>query len=114
DLVYSGHHQRDHRDEQHGGVRASGSARERLLLAPDAARDDAEAENQKNVSDDRAGERSLNYLNMSGAQSEYGDDQLRRVAEGRVQDSADGRASVRGESFSSLAHHSGERDDSQC
>jgi hypothetical protein len=62
------------------------------MLAADAADQHRRAQHQQHVADDRADDRRLDDLVQARLEREEGDDQLRRVAEGDVQQPPDSRA----------------------
>ena len=65
---------------------------ERLSVAALAAEDQRDSEHEQDVRDDAAGERAAHHVRERRVDGEQGDDQLRRVAEARVQEAPDSRA----------------------
>ena len=60
------------------------------------------------------GERGLDDLRLARAQGHEGDDQLRGVAEGRVQQAADAGPGVVGDVLGGLAHEAGQGQDGEA
>ena len=69
-----------------------------------------EPEHEQQVREDAAGERAADDVRQAVRNSETRDDQLRRVAEARVQEAADARAGVLGDVLGGLADQPRERD----
>ena len=79
----------------------------RLNLSSDRsspAGDERQAQDQEQVAEDAAGDRRLHQLHQPRAERHDRDDQLGRVAEGGVEQAADGRAGAVGEVLGGLAH----------
>ena len=76
-----------------------------------AAGQQARAQHQQQVADDRAGDRRLDQIEQSGADGEDRDDQLGGVAEGSVEQAAQARAGVMRQLLGPLADEAGERDE---
>ena len=85
-------HERDHREQQHRGLRARRLGHELVPLAPPAADQERRAHHQQQVAEDGPDDRRLHHLVQALVEREQGDDQLRRVAERDVQQPADARA----------------------
>src|SRR5690606_3321683 len=77
------------------------------------APDRAQAEDQQDVADDRAGDRRLDQVVKPGPERHDRDDQLGGVAEGRVQQPADAFTQPLCELLRRPAHQARERDDRQ-
>ena len=75
-----------------------------------AAEEEREAEHEQQVPDHGAGERAADDLELHRVHREERDDQLRRVAEGRVEEAADAGPGVLGRVLGRLADQPGERD----
>ena len=75
------------------------------------ADEEREAEDEQDVADDAPRQRAAHDLGQPLVDREQRDDQLRRVAEGRVQESADARAGVMRGVLGRLADQPGERDE---
>ena len=69
------------------------------------------AEHQQHVADDRAGQRRLDQVRQSLAEREDSDDELRSVAERRIQQAADATAQVLGQRLGGIADQGRERQD---
>ena len=102
--------QEQHHGDEHEADRDQPRAAVDLLGRPDEQR---EAEDEQQVADDAAGERATDDLVESVVDREQRDDQLRRVAERRVQEAADARAGVAGGMLGRLADQPCERDQRQ-
>ena len=85
------HHQRRRGQHQHRALDRGAGAAEGLLLAADPAGQHRRPHDEQDVADDRADDRGLDHLLQPLAEGEEGDDQLRRVAEGDVEEAADPR-----------------------
>ena len=107
------HHQRRGGEHQHRGLDAGAGAAEGLFLAPDPARQHRRAEDEQDVADDRADDRGLDHLLQALAEREEGDDQLRRVAEGDVEQAADPRPRARRQLLGRAPHQRRRGDDPQ-
>ncbi len=79
----------------------------------EAAGEHRGAHHQQDVAQDRADQRCLDDLLEPGVQGEQGDDQLRRVAEGDVQEAADAGPGLGGDLLGRAAHQRGGRDHSE-
>ena len=77
---------------------------------PVAARNHRRAEHEQDVRDDRAGQGPTHDAGEIVRDSEQRDDQLRRIAEARVQEAADAGACVLCRMLRRLADHPGEGD----
>ena len=107
------HQQRRGRQQQHRRLDAGAGPAEGLLLAAQPAGQHRGAEHQQDVADDRADDRGLDHLLEPLAEREEGDDQLRRVAEGDVEQAADAGARSRGQLLGGAAHQRRGGDDPQ-
>ncbi len=85
---------------------------QRSIVAGPAG-EEREAEHEQEVPDDRAGERAADDFRQPLVDRDQGDDQLRRVAEGRVEEPADPRARVLGRVLGRLSDQPGERNQGQ-
>ena len=81
-----------------------------LLRPPQAAHEHRRPHHQQDVPEDRADDRGLDHLVQPASEREQGDDQLRRVAEGDVEQAADAGARACGELLGRPAHHRRGRD----
>ena len=86
-----------------------GAERLRAVLQP--ADEDAQAEDEQEVADDRAGQAALTTSIRPGLQREERDDQLGDVAERGVEDAADLRPGDRAEPLGGLSDQPGEPED---
>ena len=92
-------------NEGDGGERErdAGGARpglvEALFLVLRSAQQDGETEHEQDVSNDRAGDRRLDHADVALVKRDAGDDQLGRVPEGGVQQSAEPFAHARRQRF---------------
>jgi hypothetical protein len=91
----------DHQGDQIEPLRAAA-----LVLA---AEDERRTEDEQDVRDDAARERSPHHVRQRGVDGEEGDDQLRRVAEARVEEAADPGPRVLAGVLGRLADQPGER-----
>ena len=83
-------------------------------MRPARSEEQREAEDEQEVADDAPRQRTANDVGQPLVDGEQGDDQLRRVAEGRVQEPSDpGTGVVRGV-LGRFADHPGERDEREC
>ena len=102
---------RRNQEERDGeGDQAEGDHARPAVELPAAAEGEREAEHQEEVADDATRERAAHDLGQSVVDGEESDDQLGRVAEGRVEEPADPRAGVVGRVLGRLADQPGERD----
>jgi len=84
-----------------------------LVAVADAAHQQCGAERQQEVGQDGADDRRADHVEQAGPERHDGDDQLRRIAEGRVQEAADGVAGPRGELLGRVHDEPRGRDDGQ-
>jgi hypothetical protein len=98
---------------EEGRVHGGGRAIERLGLALQPTREDGHAQHEEHVPDDRAGEGRLHDVVEAALERGERDDQLGRVPEGGVQETADSRAELRRELFGGASHEAGERHDGE-
>ena len=101
--------QSDDRERQHRGAHPGGGAVEPDLRAAEARGDERQAQDEEQVAQDAAGNGCLDQIHEAGAQRHDRDDELRRVAERRVEQSADGGSGLGREVLGGLAHVAGER-----
>lgn len=106
DQRHDGKEKRDRGREYAGAV-------EVLSLAAPAAEEHGHAADEKEVGDDRTGERCLDDADESRIEGEERDDEFCRIAERRIDESAERRRRVRGEVLSRFADVFRERDDGQ-
>ena len=85
--------------------------REPLVPVAQAAEQQAGAQHQQQVADDRPGERRLDHLDLARGQREERDDELRDVAERRVEDAADLGPGEPAQALRGDAHDIGETQD---
>src|SRR5436189_216796 len=76
---------------------------------PTAADEERKAEHEEKIPDDAAGDRRLDELDVSFAERDDGDDELRGVAERRVEKAAECGPEAPREAFSAAADQSRER-----
>ena len=110
-LVDRGHDQRGGRQQQHRGLRRGGRAVEVLAVAPEPAEEHRGPEHEQHVAHDRADDRGLDHLVQPCAEREEGDDELRRVAEGDVEQAADPGPGAHRQLLGGAAHQRRGRDD---
>ena len=103
--------QPDRGEDEQRRVRAGDLRAERLGPVAQAAEQDARAEDEQQVADDRAGDRRLDDLDQAGLEREERDDQLGDVAERRVEDAADLRPGERPEALGRQADDPGQPED---
>src|SRR5512132_3275892 len=108
---YCGHREPGGRDENQG---EPDEARIPVEAHVPRADEEREAENEQDVADDASGQRAADDLGQPLVDRQQRDDQLGRVAEGRVQEPADARAGVVGRVLRRLADQPGERDERKC
>ena len=82
--------------------------------SPHPGRHQRQAENQQEVAENAADDGGLDQLDEAGLERDDRDDQFRRVAEGRVEQAADGGAGTLREMFGGFAEVLGERQDGQA
>src|SRR3989442_1732502 len=111
--VQGGHHEADDRDDEHRDLDPGRLPGEMLHLVLHAAREHAQPEDQKQVPDDRAGERRLHDLRQTARQGKDRDDEFGRVPERRVQEAADSGTGVFSEFLRGEAEEPGKRDDGE-
>ena len=105
---------RDRRDQEEQDCERDQPERDHARLPvelPPAAEGEREAEDEEEVADDATGQRAAHDLRQPVVDGEERDDQLGRVAEGRVEEAADSRARVVGRVLGRLADQPGERDE---
>jgi hypothetical protein len=108
---------RDRDDQEEKGRDGDQPEREEARLAVGVAApagEQREAEHEQQVSDHRAGERAAHDLGQALVNGDEGDDQLRRVPEGRVEEAADARPRVLGRVLGRFSDQPGERDQRRC
>ena len=81
--------QRHGRERERDDGRARRRTIEALLFVSRSAGQNGEAQDQQNVADDRTGDGGLHHAGEAFRQGDAGDDQLGRVAEGGVEQSAE-------------------------
>ncbi len=102
----------DHGGKYHPGDRQRQHARAHSNRGPikpkdrpaEATRDKREAEDEQQVPQDTAGNRSLDQIHQSEAKRRDRNDQLGRIAEGGVQQPTDGRTAAGRQVLGRLAH----------
>jgi hypothetical protein len=88
------HGQADRGDQHHRAVHARGGLPVGLRVETHPADEEGDAEREQQVREDRADDRRAHHVKEPRAERHQGDDQLGRIAEGGVQESADGVAGV--------------------
>ena len=110
----SRNYQRYPAERQHCGSETGRRAIEPLRLEADASQEYGQAKDKEDISDDRSGNRSLYQILQAGPQGQKGDDQLRRIPERGVEQSAETLAQFFGQVLSGFAHEARQRNDRQA
>ena len=100
------HNQTDSRKREHRRAEHGSRCIEALLRILEAASENARAEHQQHIADDRAGDRSLDHIEQARAQSHERDNQLRRIAERRIEQAAEAFAQLLRQMLSRPSHPS--------
>src|SRR5262245_18210815 len=111
EVEYSRHHQRDDGEKQQRRRVGCRRAMELLRPPPEAADEEREAEHEQQVPDDAAGDRRLDERHVTVAEGNERDDQLRGVAERRVQEPAKRGTRSQRELLRAETDEAGERDE---
>ena len=101
----------EHGEQQHARRDVHGVPVEFLRLELQTADQHRHAEHQQDIADDGARQRSLHDVEHAFLHRDKGDDQLGRIAEGRIEKPADLLPTVAGDRLCALAHEAGQRDD---
>ena len=80
-------------------------------MVTDAAEQERQTERQQQVPEQRADDRRAHHLQQAGTQGGHRDDQLREVAESRIEKAADGGSGMDGDLLRSLNDEFRERHD---
>jgi hypothetical protein len=75
---------------------------------------DAQAEDEQDIADDRTGDRRFDDVVEATLQRHERDDQLGGVAERRIEKTAEARTGAFGQDLGGAAHQAGERHDGEC
>ena len=108
-----GHDERNRGEQEGGALREDAGLVEGLFFARQAAGKHREAQNEKQIADDRAGDRGLHHFDQPGLEREDADDELGRVAEGRIEKPADDGRRSRRQFLGGLADEPCQRHDGQ-
>ena len=103
------HDERDDREKEHDRGVGGRRAVERLGPAAETADETRQAEHQQQVADDAAGDGRFDEADVALMERDDGDDQLRRVAERRVEKAAQHRTGPARELLGAQADHAGQR-----
>ena len=108
-----GNDEPDRAEQQHRRAEPGRRAIEPLHRMAEAADERRSAEHQQHVADDRSGQRGLDQIGQACAQRQRADDQLRGIAERRVQQPADAAAEMLGQLLGGAPHVGGQRQDGE-
>ena len=103
----------DEEDKCREADHPEGRVGRRAIDATSLAEEQREAENEQEISGDRPHERCPHDVGQAVGDGDDGDDQLRRVAERRVQEAADARPRVKREVVRRFTDQPGEREQRQ-
>ncbi|KAJ8566818.1 hypothetical protein ON010_g6302 [Phytophthora cinnamomi] len=108
DVAGQQHGERGQHEQRRVGAGTHGV--ERVFLVAHAAGDEGAAQHEQQVGQHGADERALHHVDLARLEREDGDDHLDGVAEGGVDEPADGLSRVEGQRLGGLAQQVGERD----
>ena len=107
------HHQRGHRNHEHGAVHGRCSPGKTQKIPLRSAHHNAEAQHQQQVSNDAAGKRGFDYLDMSIVQGKQGNDEFSCVSQAGIKKSAHGRPGVCRQRTGAFPQHTSHRRNGQ-
>src|SRR5262249_30762922 len=107
------HSEAGRRQQHHRAVYACGSRIVFLVPVADPPEEKCKAQRQMKVFEDAADDRSANHVRITGLESNQRDDQLRRIAEGGVEQTAHGVAGPRSDLFGGPHNQYRDRHDGQ-
>jgi len=102
---------RDRGQQHHGGVAPRPGGVVLLDAITKSAEQEGDAERQQEIREQRADERSPHHLDQPRPQGHHRDDELRQIAEGRVEQSAERRTGARGQLLGGVDDEHRERHD---
>ncbi len=113
DLVEDGRqHEPDRSEKKHRGTHARRRPVEPLDGGKlQASNQDAQSEDEEQVADDRAGQRSFDDVHQASSQRHDRDDQLRRIAERGVEEASPTGSEMLGQTLCGAPHVTGEGND---
>ena len=106
--------ERHDRERQHARAQTGVGPIEAKLRAVQPASDERESHDQKQIAEDAAGDGCLHQVHQAGAERHERNDELRRIAEGRVEETAHRWPGAVCQMLRGLAHVSREREHAEA